>query len=128
MGYYLVRCDYHSSAWAELLTNKKAIDESRLDPVSELAKNLGGGFAQIKTPDGVAICKFISFGGADLIGIVEFPDDPSARAFSMAISAEPGVKNFEITPMLHFHDGIGAMNLARKQRKKYIAPGRAGTK
>lgn len=125
MGYYMVRCDYNAAAWQELISNEIET-ESRLAPVQALANGLGGRFSSLQTDGGPVIAKFISFGGADLLGIVEFDSDESARAFSIAISAEPGVKNVEITPMLQFSSGVNAINAARTKGKSggYKAPGR----
>ncbi|MEM7498899.1 MAG: hypothetical protein AAF371_13015 [Pseudomonadota bacterium] len=128
MNYYLVRCDYHASAWHELMEQPNDVDTTRLHPVTALAERLGGRFASVSDgngdDDGPVIGKWVAFGSADLIAIVQFPDDRCARAFSIAISAERGVKNVEITPMLHFNDAIEVMNLARKHRPGYSAPGK----
>ncbi|MEM7528455.1 MAG: hypothetical protein AAF416_12350 [Pseudomonadota bacterium] len=124
MKYYLVRCDYNASAWNELLAQGKIDSETRLDPVTKLAERLGGRFGSLNTDDGPIIAKWVPFGSTDLLAVVQFEDDRNARAFSIAISAEPGVKNVEMTPMLHFHEAVDAINAAGATRNSYAAPGR----
>ena len=126
MKYFMVRCDYEASAWRALMESDLVSHTSRLQPVRDLARRFDGAFVDLadKDEDGELItCKFVGFGGTDLIGIVKFPTDADARAFSMVVSAEPGVKNFEITPLLTMREGVDAMKQAQKKKSTYAAPG-----
>ena len=139
MEYYLVRLSYTAAAWEELLQKTTSLDE-RLEPVRRLIRHLGGSLASFgffdtpayrrKGQDGsqkvVVKAKFVLFGEHDLLTILAMPDRSAARAFSMAVAAEPGLKAIELSPMITLEEGIRAMGAARQavEATKYFAPGR----
>jgi hypothetical protein len=69
--------------------------------------------------------KFVGIGEDDIITIVALPNIQAASAFSMAVSAEIGVKSVQLTPLLPMTQAVDAMAMARDSRKKvgYSAPG-----
>ena len=126
MQYYMVRCVYTSAAWRELLSAQQKSAEDRISPVRALAKKFGGDFVRLaeEGKDGqVVYGKFIGFGSDDLIGIVKMPSPSDARAFSMVISSHEGVRNFEITPLLTFDEGVEAMRKGHANQEGYWVPG-----
>ena len=52
---------------------------------------------------------YYAFGDNDAILIIDLPDNISAAAFSLAVSAEGAVKAIKTTPLLTIEDGIEAM-------------------
>ena len=95
MPSYLVQVAYNSDATAALL--KKPHDRSAV--VSKAVEKLGG------TLKGA----WLSFGDYDTIVIVDMPDNVSAAAFAMAISAGGSCKTVKTTPLLSVEEGIAAM-------------------
>ena len=107
MPQYLLQVAYAPGAWAALL--KKP--QNRLDTVRPAVEKLGG---KIETG-------WFSFGDYDLIAIIEMPDNVSAAAFTMAISAGRAVKACQTTPLLTIEAGMEAMRKA--QGAGYEPPG-----
>lgn len=129
MQYYLVRLSYTSAAWRELIENPPKSLDDRLANVRALVSALKGSFATYHFTDlpepEIVTHKFIPFGNHDIVTILAMPDNLTARTFSMAVSAEDGVKNVEVTPMLAFEEAIEAMAMAKdaKAAASYSAPG-----
>lgn len=99
MPSYLVQVSYTSEAVAALL--KKPQDRSTV--VAKTVERLGG---SIKSA-------WLSFGDYDTIVLAELPDNVSAAAFAMAISAGGSCKAVKTTPLLSVEEGIAAMKKAR---------------
>jgi uncharacterized protein with GYD domain len=55
---------------------------------------------------------WFSFGDYDIIGVVDMPDNVSAAAFSVAITAGGACKTVKTTPLLNIADGLEAMKKA----------------
>jgi uncharacterized protein with GYD domain len=84
MPYYLVQAAYTAESWAAQV---KAQPDPR-QRVGPLAEALGGRFEGL----------FFSFGDYDVVGVVEFPSNDAAGAFSVAASAGGAVKAIRTTP------------------------------
>ena len=129
MQYYLVRLSYTSAAWQELIEKPPKSLDDRLANVRALVSTLKGSFATYHFTDlpepEIVTHKFIPFGNHDIVTILAMPDNLTARTFSMAVSAEDGVKNVEVTPMLAYEEAIEAMAMAKdaKAAANYSAPG-----
>jgi uncharacterized protein with GYD domain len=108
MAKYLFEVAYTSAAWAAQLAHPS----NRIEAVAPALESLGGRFETA----------YFAFGGTDLIGIIEVPDNTDAAAFSLAVNAGGAVKFFRTTPLLEIEEGIAAMGKA--QRLAYRAPGR----
>lgn len=65
------------------------------------------------------------FAPHDILAIIALPDNLAARTFAMAISAEEGVRDIQLTPMIPLAEDINGMRLARtaRDRTRYTAPG-----
>jgi uncharacterized protein with GYD domain len=55
---------------------------------------------------------WLSFGEYDIVGVVEMPNNVSAAAFAMAISASGSARNVKTTPLLTVEEVIDAMKQA----------------
>lgn len=98
MASYLVQVAYTPEAWATLLKNP----QNRLQAVRPAIEKLGG------RVEG----SWLSFGEYDVIVIAEMPDNASAAAFSMAVSAGGAVKAMKTTPLMSAEEGQEAMRKA----------------
>jgi uncharacterized protein with GYD domain len=111
MEHYLLRLSYTPAGWQDII-DKAADFDTRLDPVRRLLAYLGGSFATFhfydtapfehKERSHVVSDKFAMFGGHDLMAVLAMPDKNAAKAFSIAISAQPGVKTIELTSIMPF--------------------------
>jgi uncharacterized protein with GYD domain len=95
MPYYLIQTAYTPESWAKMIKSP----QDRVEAVRPAIEGLGG---RIDTA-------YISFGEYDLVTIVEFPDNVSAAAFSISVTAKGGVKSYKTTPLMTMDEGQGAM-------------------
>jgi uncharacterized protein with GYD domain len=100
MPYYLFRGSYTTEAWAGLV--KKP--QNRTEIVRTAIEHLGG----------TLVGAWLSFGEDDVVAICELPDNVSAAAFSLAVSAGGALKTSKTTPLMTFEEGIEAMKKAPK--------------
>jgi uncharacterized protein with GYD domain len=98
MPSYLVQVSYTSEATAALV--KKPQDRSRV--VGKAVERLGG---SVKA-------SWLSFGDYDTIVLVDMPDNVSAAAFALAVSAGGSCKAVKTTPLLSVEEGMAAMKKA----------------
>jgi uncharacterized protein with GYD domain len=98
MPSYMVQVSYTPEAVAALL--KKPQDRTVI--VSKAAQKLGG---SIKGA-------WLAFGDYDTIVVVDLPDNTTAAAFAMAISAGGSCKSVKTTSLLSVEEGIAAMKKA----------------
>ena len=98
MALYLLQVAYTPEAWAVQLDNPR----DRRESVSPVVERLGGYIESA----------YYAFGDYDAILIIEMPDNVSAAAFSLAVSAGRAVKAIKTTPLLTIEDGIAAMQKA----------------
>lgn len=100
MAYYLVQAAYTPEAWAGLV--KKPQDRARA--IRPIAKQLKGRLVSF----------YLAFGDYDVVGVAEFPDNASAAAFAMAVSAGGAVKAIKTTPLMTVQEGVQAMRKANR--------------
>jgi len=98
MPKYLVQVGYTAEAWAGMSREPQSVVE-RVRPSAEA---LGGSI------DSLYFC----FGDYDLVGVVDFPDNRSAAAWSMAVSGGGDVRAFKTTPLLSIEEGLHALGQA----------------
>jgi len=98
MADYMMQISYTPEAWAALIQKP----QDRTEAVKKVIEALGGKMQNF----------WMCFGEADLIGIVEMPNNVSAAAFAMAISAGGACKSFKTTPLLKLEDCMKAMKKA----------------
>src|SRR5687767_12303354 len=99
MAFYALQTAYTPLGWAALLKDPR----NRLEAVRPVVERLGGSIVN----------GWFSFGEYDLLVICQMPDDVSAAALSMAISAGGAVKSAKTTLLLSFEDGLRAMSRAK---------------
>jgi uncharacterized protein with GYD domain len=98
MAYYLVQASYTAEAWAALV--KKP--ENRIEVVRSVIERLGG-----KLVGG-----WLAFGEADIVLISDMPDNVSAAALAVAVSAGGAVKAIKTTPLMTAEEGLEAARKA----------------
>jgi uncharacterized protein with GYD domain len=107
MSFYLMRFSYTPEAWARLI--KKP--EDRREVARGIVEKLGGklhGF-------------WYSFGQQDGFVLIEAPDNVSAAAFSVGISAGGALRSSETTVLLTVEETIEMLEKA--QGLPYRSPG-----
>ena len=135
MQYYLIQLSYTAEAWSQQIA--RTTDATRrLAAVKQLIRKLGGSLARYEffedEPDKrhhVLNGKFVGMDKDDLVAILAMPDHKAALAFSMAVSAETGVRDIRLTPITPISDAIEVMKKAKAARDEanYSAPGGTST-
>ena len=100
MPQYLMQVAYSSEGWAALVRNP----QDRIQIVRQPIENMGGKIQNF----------WFSFGGYDVVGVVEFPDNVSAAAIAMAFAAGGACKTVQTTPLLTSAEAVEAMRRASK--------------
>jgi uncharacterized protein with GYD domain len=108
MAHYLLQLSYTPEAWAAQLKNPA----NRAEAVRPTLERLGARFEDV----------YLSFGEYDVVAFVEAPDNVSAAAFSLAISAGGAVKAIKTTPLLTIEEGIEAMRKGADAGAVYRPP------
>ena len=98
MAHYLLQVAYTAEGWAALVKQP----QDRLEAVRPVVARLGGSLDNA----------WLSFGEYDVVALFQMPDNVSAAAFSMALSAAGAVKAVKTTPLMTFAEGIEAMGKA----------------
>ena len=98
MPHYMLQVGYTSEAWTAQIKNPA----NRAQQVRGAIEGLGG---KIESA-------YYTFGEYDLVATIEFPDNVSAAALSLAASAGGSVNAIRTTPLLTLEDGIEAMKKA----------------
>ena len=98
MSYYLVQASYTGEAWGAQIKNP----QNRIEQLRPVVEGLGGSLD----------AGYYSFGEYDIIAIIQFPDNASAAAFSLAASAGGAVKALKTTPLMTTEEAMSAMRKA----------------
>jgi uncharacterized protein with GYD domain len=98
MPYYLIQTAYTPESWEKMIKNP----QDRVEAVRPAIEGMGGRID----------AGYISFGDYDLAAIVEFPDNVSAAAFSIAVTSKGGLKSFKTTPLMTTGEAQQAMQKA----------------
>ena len=98
MALYLLQVAYTPEAWAAMA--KKPQD--RIEAVRPPIERLGG----------KVVSGYLAFGKYDLVAIMEMPNNISAAAFAIAVSAGGAVSKLVTTPLMSTKDGMAAMKMA----------------
>ena len=108
MPHYLLQIAYSSESWAAQVNDP----QNRVDRVRPAIEKLGGKLN----------AAYYSFGDYDIIALLEFPDNTSAAALSLAASAGGAVRSAKMTPLMTMEEGVEAM--AKAAGSGYRAPGK----
>ena len=98
MAHYLLQVGYTPETWNALVHNP----QDRSEAITGAVEKLGGKVERF----------WMAFGEYDVVGVVDMPDNVSAAAFAMAISAGGACKNIKTTPLMSTKEGIEAMRKA----------------
>jgi uncharacterized protein with GYD domain len=106
---YLLQLAYTTDAWGAQVKNP----QDRVEIVRPLLERLGGSFESV----------YFGFGEYDIVAIMDMPDNVSAAAMSMVVSAGGAAKAIKTTPLMTVEEGIQAMRKAGEAAATYRAPG-----
>lgn len=98
MPKFLIQVGFTAEAWAAMSREPQNVIE-RVRPSAEA---LGGSIDNL----------FFCFGDYDLVGVVDFPDNRSAAAWSVAVSSHGDVRAFKTTTLLTVEEGLHALGQA----------------
>ena len=98
MPYYLLQAAYTGESWGAQI---KA-PGNRIEQLRSAIEGLGG---KIESA-------YYMFGEYDIVATIQFPDNQSAAAFSLAASAGGAVKAINTTPLMTIEEGMEAMRKA----------------
>jgi uncharacterized protein with GYD domain len=70
---------------------------------------------------GIVKSAWLSFGDYDTIVLVDMPDNVSAAAFALAVSAGGSCKAVKTTPLLSVEEGMEAMKKASRSGYKPVS-------
>ena len=107
MAKYLILGSYTSAAWAAQVKNP----QNRMEIVKPAIERLGGTFDSA----------YMAFGDHDIVGIVDMPDNVTAAAMSIGLTAGGGLNSLKTVPLLEFSEGLEAIKKAGELT--YTAPG-----
>ena len=105
MSRYLLQVSYTPEGWATLLNTQ----QDRQQPVRALIERVGG---RVLTYD-------YAFGECDVIAMIEAPDNISAAAISLTLSARGGVKTVKTTTLLSPDEEVAALRKAADAGEAY---------
>jgi uncharacterized protein with GYD domain len=108
VAHYLVQLAYTPEAWAARLKNP----QNPIEVVRPDFEKVGARFEAV----------YFAFGKYDLVVIMEAPDNVSAAALSLAISAGGAIKAYETTPLLTPEEGVAAMRKGAEVAAAYRPP------
>lgn len=95
MPHYLLQAAYTAETWAAFTKNP----QDRTQIIQPVIESLGG---RVESA-------YVAFGEYDAVTIVEFPDNPTAAAFSMRAAAAGHLKAIKTTPLLTPQEAVEAM-------------------
>lgn len=98
MPSYMIQIAYNPETLAGFI--KKPVD--RTEAITKLAQKIGG----------TLVGSWFSFGDYDAVIIIDGPDNVSAAACALAVSASGAFKAFKTTPLLGIQEGMAAMKKA----------------
>jgi uncharacterized protein with GYD domain len=98
MPHYLVQTAYTPEACAAMVKGP----QDRPEAVRAVVERLGGKLLSM----------YMAFGEYDVVGVAEMPDNVSAAAFSLAVSAGGAVRTVKTTPLMTMQEGVEAFRKA----------------
>ncbi len=108
MATYLFQVSYTADGWAKQLANPG----NRVEAVRPVIEAAGG----------KVVCAYYAFGEADVVLIVDFPDNVSAASISLVFAAGGAVSACKTTVLMSIDDGMNAIRKAGTISGKYTPP------
>ena len=113
MARFLIQASYTPESWAAQLKSP----EDRTKLIAPLMESVGARLESL----------YYAFGPVDVVVIVEAPDNVTAAALALAVTASGAFRSFSTTPLLTVDEGIAAMRKAASAAAHYRAPGVAAS-
>lgn len=110
MAYYMMRGKFSQHAMGALVQRP----EDRMLTTTKLLKGVGGRLHYY----------FFCFGEYDFVLLFELPDNVSAAALAMTMSASGSVNSIDTTVLMTMEEAISAMRIAGDASGVYQPPGR----
>ena len=98
MPHFLSQVAYTDQAWQSLVSNP----QNRLDAIRPVIEKLGGR----------VVNAYFAFGDYDFVLITELPDNVTAAALAIAVSAGGACKTVKTTPLMEAAEGLEALRKA----------------
>ena len=98
MPHFLSQVAYTDQAWQSLVSNP----QNRLDAIRPVVEKLGGR----------VVNAYFAFGDYDFVLITELPDNVTAAALAIAVSAGGACKTVKTTPLMEASEGLEALRKA----------------
>lgn len=98
MPRYLIQASYTAAATAAFVSNP----QDRVPGVRAMVEKLGGKLDSFE----------FSFGEYDVVGLATLPDDTTAAAFALAVSAAGHLKSYKTTRLLSPEEFLAAQQKA----------------
>ncbi len=108
MPFYMVQGKYNPENWAKLVGNP----QDRTSPTEDVAAAFGGKLHHV----------FFAFGDYDVVCIFEMPDQQSALALAMKISASGSSTTIKTTALFTQAEAVAAMAAANRAADAYRPP------
>lgn len=110
MPRFLVEVAYTPEAWAAQLERP----QNRIELLKPVLQTVGARFESA----------YFAFGDADIVCILDCPDNVSAAALSLCFSAGGAIKAIKTTPLMTIEEGMEAMRKGARALAAYTAPTR----
>jgi uncharacterized protein with GYD domain len=106
MPLFLTQVSYTDQAWQSLVSNP----QNRAEALRPVLEKLGGR----------VVNAWFAFGDYDIVLVSELPDNVSAAALAIAVSAGGACKSVKTTPLMDTSEGLEALRKAAESG--YRAP------
>ena len=110
MPRFLVEVAYTPEAWAAQLERP----QNRIELLKPVLQTVGARFESA----------YFAFGDADIVCILDCPDNVSAAALSLCFSSGGAVKAIKTTPLMTIEEGMEAMRKGARALAAYTPPAR----
>ncbi len=114
MPRYMYEVAYTPEAWAALIQKP----QDRIEAIRPAIRKLGGKIEAIRPAirklGGKIETAYFTFGDYDIVAIANMPDNVSAAAFSLAVSAGGSVVSIRTTTLMTIREGMRAMRQAKR--------------
>jgi uncharacterized protein with GYD domain len=98
MAHYLAQVSYNNQGISDLVNNP----QDRSTVIRSVVEGMGGRMEAF----------YFAFGDYDAVAIVELPDNVSATAFALAVSAGGAVRRYKTTVLIPMDEAVEAMRKA----------------
>jgi uncharacterized protein with GYD domain len=110
MPRFLVEVAYTPEAWAAQLERP----QNRVEVLKPVLESVGARFESA----------YFAFGDADMVCIIDCPDNVSAAALSLCFSSGGALKAIKTTPLMTIEEGLEAMRRGARALAAYTPPAR----